>query len=315
MGWHGYGYGYGWAPYVPVAQRRRQAAQKMNALRKKGVDVQPVAIDGRKIAKSFWGEAWCEHLESFSDFENRLPRGRTYVRNGSVCHLAVAKGRIEAKVSGSKLYDVKVSIKTLPGTRWSAIRGRCSGQIGSLLELLQGRLSDHAMAVVTDRQDGLFPSPKEISFTCSCPDWAVMCKHVAAVLYGVGARLDAKPELLFLLRGVNHDELIEADAEAAMAGVVTRGKSKRLAAGVLSDVFGIELETGDAGATAAGTSQDQASETPVSTKAPRRGPAVAKRVAEKNGSARTAPKRGRKKAAVTPKKRVAAKRKATPAAA
>ena len=121
MGWGGYGYGYYWKPYVSVAERRRRAARKMDSLRKKGVDVQPVVIDGRKIAKSFWGEAWCGHLESFSDFENRLPRGRTYVRNGSVCHLAVAKGRIEAKVSGSELYDVKVSIKTLPGKQWSAI--------------------------------------------------------------------------------------------------------------------------------------------------------------------------------------------------
>ena len=196
MGWGGYGYGYGWDP-TSRSPSGAGGRRKMDALRKKGVNVQPVVIEGRKIAKSFWGEAWCGHLESFSDFENRLPRGRSYVRNGSVCHLAVAKGRIEAKVSGSELYNVKVAVKTLPGKRWNAVKGRCSGQIGSLLELLQGRLSDHVMAVVTDRQDGLFPSPKEISFECSCPDWAVMCKHVAAVLYGVGARLDAKPELLF----------------------------------------------------------------------------------------------------------------------
>jgi uncharacterized Zn finger protein len=287
----------------------------MDALRKKGVDVQPVAIEGRKIAKTFWGEAWCGHLESFSDFENRLPRGRTYVRNGSVCHLAVAKGRIEAKVSGSELYDVKVSIKTLPGKQWTAIKGRCSGQIGSLLELLQGRLSEHVMGVVTDRQDGLFPSPKEISFACSCPDSAVMCKHVAAVLYGVGARLDAKPELLFLLRGANHEELIEADAEAAVAGATTRGKSKRLAAGDLSDVFGIELEAGDAAAPAAGTPQHPARETRGATEPSRRKPAGAKRVAGKNGSARTAPDRGQEQAAGTPKKRAAAKRKTAPAAA
>ena len=129
----------------------------MDALRKKGVDIQPVTIKGRKIASSFWGEAWCEHMESFSDFENRLPRGRTYVRNGSVCHMAVTKGEIEAKVSGSELYTVKVSIKTLPGKKWTAIKGRCSGQIGSLLELLQGKLSDHVMEVVTDRKEGLFP--------------------------------------------------------------------------------------------------------------------------------------------------------------
>ncbi len=242
MGW----YDYGWRPYVSVAVRRQRATKKMASLRKKGVDVQPVTIDGRKIAKSFWGEAWCEHLESFSDFENRLPRGRTYVRNGSVCHLAVAKGRIEAKVSGSELYDVKVTIKTLPGRKWDTVKQRCSGQIGSLLELLQGRLSDHVMEVVTHREDGLFPLPGEMSFTCSCPDWARMCKHVAAVLYGVGARLDNKPELLFALRGVNHEELIEADAEQAVTAATSRGKSKRLAETQIGEIFGIELESGAA---------------------------------------------------------------------
>src|SRR5271157_3105129 len=169
MAWgrYGYGGGYGgWAPYVPVAQRRREAAKKMDALRKKGVDIQPVTIEGRKIARSFWGEAWCDHIESFSDFENRLPRGSTYVRNGSVCHLAVAKGAIEAKVSGSELYTVRINIKTLPPKKWNTLKSRCSGQIGSLLELLQGKLSDHVMEVVTDRQEGLFPLPKEISLKC-----------------------------------------------------------------------------------------------------------------------------------------------------
>ena len=177
-----------------------------------------------------------------------MPRGRTYVRNGSVCHLAVAKGEIEAKVSGSELYNIKVSIKTLPGKKWAAIKGRCSGQIGSLLELLQGRLSDHVMEVVTDRKEGLFPLPGEMSFHCSCPDWASMCKHVAAVLYGIGARLDAKPELLFTLRGVNHEELIEADAEKAVAAATSRGKSKRLAADEIGTVFGIEIDADNTGA-------------------------------------------------------------------
>jgi uncharacterized Zn finger protein len=226
---------------VPVAERRRRAAKKMASLRKKGLDVQPVTIDGRKIAASFWGEAWCEHLESFSDFENRLPRGRTYVRNGSVCHLAISKGKIVAKVSGSELYTVEISIKTLLLKKWKAIKSRCGGQIGSLLELLEGRLSDQVMEVVTDRKEGLFPLPGEISLDCSCPDWATMCKHVAAVLYGVGARLDSKPELLFLLRGVDHEELIAADAEKAVTAVTSRGKSKRLAAAALGEVFGIEI--------------------------------------------------------------------------
>ena len=236
---------YSWAPYVPVAVRRQKARKKMETLRKRGVDIQPIEIEGRKIAKTFWGEAWCDHLESFSDFENRLPRGRTYVRNGSVCHLAIAKGKIEAKVSGSTIYNLRVSIKTLPTTRWKAVKKRCSGQIGSLLELLRGNLSDNVMQVVTDRKNGLFPLPGEISFRCDCPDWAAMCKHIAAALYGVGARLDKKPELLFKLRGVDHEELIAADAEAAVSAATTGGKSKRLDSGQLADVFGIDIDAGD----------------------------------------------------------------------
>jgi uncharacterized Zn finger protein len=254
--------------------------KKMDALRKKGVDIQPVTINGRKIASSFWGEAWCEHLESFSDFENRLPRGRTYVRNGSVCHMSIAKGEIEAKVSGSELYNIKVSIKTLPGKKWTAIKGRCSGQIGSLLELLQGRLSDHVMEVVTDRKEGLFPLPGEMSFHCSCPDWASMCKHVAAVLYGIGARLDAKPELLFTLRGVNHEELIEADAEKAVAAATSRGKSKRLAADEIGTVFGIEIDADYTDASSSNTPSDD-----------RQGKAVPKNLRAKTTSSKTTGKK------------------------
>ncbi len=234
-----------WAPYVSVAERRRNAKREMAALRKEGVDIRPVEIEGRKIAKTFWGQAWCDHLESFSDFANRLPRGRTYVRNGSVCHLAIAKGEIEAKVSGSEIYDVDVSIKTLPAKKWNAVKRRCAGQIGSLLELLQGRLSDNVMEVVTDPKQGLFPRPGEISLDCDCPDGAVMCKHVAAVLYGAGARLDEEPELLFKLRGVNQEELIDTDAEAALSTATTAGKSRRIDAGDLSDVFGIDIDVGD----------------------------------------------------------------------
>lgn len=235
-------YGYGWRPYVPMALRLARARQKMEKLRKKGLDVQPVEIQGRKIARTFWGEAWCDHLESFSDYKNRLPRGRTYVRNGSVCHLEVAKGQVKAMVSGSEIYNVKIAIKTLSRQKWADVRKRCAGQVGSLLELLQGRLSTSVMSVVTDRNQGLFPLPRDISLNCDCPDWAVMCKHVAAVLYGVGARLDDQPEMLFLLRGVDHEELISTEAGAVTAATAgTKDGRRRIADDDLADVFGIDL--------------------------------------------------------------------------
>lgn len=247
MGRYGYGYGsgYGWKPYVSVAQRKRQAAKTLESLRKKGMKVEPVVIDGNKIANTFWGKAWCDHMESFSDYSNRLPRGRTYVRNGSVCHLGLATGEIDARVSGTELYTVKVQIAKLAPAKWKAIKQRSAGKIGSLLELLQGKLSDEVMQIVTDRKEGLFPLPKEISFKCDCPDWAGMCKHIAAVMYGIGARLDTSPELLFKLRGVDHQELIAIDAEAAVSTATTSGKSRRLDARELSDVFGIELDSSD----------------------------------------------------------------------
>ncbi len=242
-----YGYGYGWKPYVPVAKRRAQAAQKINKLRKKGMEIQPVEIEGRQIAQTFWGRAWCKHLEQFSDYANRLPRGRTYVRNGSVCHLEIKTGAIKAMVSGSRLYNVNVKIKKLPRKKWIDVKKQCAGGIGSLLELLEGRLSKSVMEIVTNRDNGLFPLPKEISLDCDCPDWATMCKHVASVLYGVGARLDEKPELLFRLRGVNHEELIIAEADVAAATAGGRGRGRRLVAEDLSEVFGIEMAEEGAG--------------------------------------------------------------------
>jgi uncharacterized Zn finger protein len=231
-----------WGKYVPVAQRRAKAERQLNKLRKQGKAVLPVAIEGRNIARTFWGKGWCDHLESFSDYANRLPRGRTYVRNGSVCHLEIAPGRIEALVIGSALYQVAINIRPLMSDKWGAIKKKCAGQIGSMLELLQGKMSDQVMAIVTDRTNGLFPQPGEIELDCSCPDWALMCKHVAAVLYAVGSRLDSHPELLFELRAVDAQELIGAPMALPTTGADTAGNT--LVDEQLADIFGIDIETG-----------------------------------------------------------------------
>ena len=230
-------------PYVPVAARRARARLELRALLERGVEVQPVELEGRgrAIARSFWGRRWCEHLESFSDYANRLPRGRTYVRNGSVCHLAIEPGGVDAMVVGRELYHVVIRIRKLKRPAWKAIQSACAGQIGSVLELLQGRLSDRVMEIVTDRDTGLFPQPGEIKLACDCPDWATMCKHAAAVLYGVGARLDKSPELLFRLREVDEAELIAADM-ALPEGAAT---ADTLANDDLGSIFGIDLDAGE----------------------------------------------------------------------
>jgi len=266
---------YMWPRYVPVAERREKAAREMKKLEKSGRPLQPIRIEGRTIANTFWGRAWCEHLEGYSDFENRLPRGRSYVRNGSVCHLEIESGSIKAKVSGSSLYTITIGIKPLPATAWAEIKRRCSGEIHSLLDLLGGRLSDGVMAVVTDRDRGLFPKPREISMDCSCPDWATMCKHVAAVLYGVGARLDEHPELLFVLRGVNHEELVSAKVGEAVRAAVRGGGARRLAEVDIAEVFGLEMDEerpvakGDSAKPAADSPSKKASPATTATRAKR----------------------------------------------
>jgi len=242
MDWYSYKE---WRPYVSAAERRRRAAKKISKMRKAGLEVSPVRIAGRKIAATFWGDAWCKNLEAYSDYANRLPRGRTYVRNGSVIDLQIGAGRVRSLVSGSDIYEVDIKIKPLEKKRWADIKGRCAGQIDSLVELLRGFISKGVMEIVTRKGEGLFPSPREISLSCSCPDWATMCKHVAATLYGVGARLDHKPEMLFTLRGVDPTEMVEAAVDQPPRAGKSR-KGRVLATEKVSSVFGIDIEMDEA---------------------------------------------------------------------
>lgn len=232
---------FGWKPYVPVAERRKKADKAAAKMQKKGVTLTPVTGGRGSIAKTFWGKAWCDNLERYSDYANRLPRGRTYVRNGSVIDLKIAEGSIQAQVMGSSLYKVEVSVAAVPVHQWKAISADCAGSIASLVELLQGRFSNAVMERICTANTGLFPAPKEISFTCSCPDWASMCKHVAAVLYGIGVRLDNQPDLLFSLRRVDAKDLVAQAGSGLPKNKNELVSTKILDASLLGDVFGIEM--------------------------------------------------------------------------
>ena len=258
------------------------AVLAMAKLRKKGHPVAPVVIEGRAIVTTFWGKAWSDNLESYHDFENRLPRGRTYVRNGSVVDLQIAPREVTAMVSGSSIYKVTVSIDAVPTAQWQSICKDCAGGIDSLVELLQGRLSQGVMERICRQELGLFPEPREIRFTCSCPDYASMCKHVAAVLYGVGARLDAQPELLFRLRAVDEKDLVTGIDQALPMAKPGAAAGKVLETDDLSAMFGL----------------DMAANEPPATKR-----ATAKRASARKTSAR---KKGKAKAAKPAKRRVLA---------
>jgi len=233
---------YGFKPYVTVAQRKAKAAKHIEKLKKKGQTFKPVVLEGRTIARSFWGKAWCDNLEHYSDYANRLPRGRSYVRNGFVLDLEIQPGEVLAMVSGSDIYHVSITVAELEKTRWKNLCADCSSSIDSIVELLSGRLSKSVMERMCNQKTGLFPAPKDIKFTCSCPDWASMCKHVAAVLYGIGARLDEEPGLLFTLRKVNVKDMVTKAGEKL--GTETRKKpasSRIISAKDAGDIFGLEI--------------------------------------------------------------------------
>lgn len=228
---------YGFTEYVSVEQKRRKAEKLVEKLRAQGKRPNPVPAFKGGMAGTFWGKSWCGNLESYADFENRLGRGRSYVRSGCVCHLGIENGTVKALVSGSELYTLAVRVKPLPEKRWREVCAKCAGQVGSLLELLQGKISRQVMEIVCDPAGGIFPSPAEITFDCSCPDQASMCKHVAATLYGIGRRLDTEPDLLFVLRGVNAADLISASLDFTRNAQPDSLKHDDLGA-----LFGIDLE-------------------------------------------------------------------------
>src|SRR3989442_12435788 len=244
VAWSGGG-GRDYSPaYVSVGEKRANGARALAKLLKKSKrPAEPVVIAHRKrrLTTTFWGQAWADNLERYADLANRLPRGRAYLRNGAVLDLAIAGGRVEAYVAGGELYRVTIGIAPLAKSRWRRVIDRCTGRIGSLVGLLRGELSADVLAVLTHAKDGLFPQPREMTLDCSCPDRAGVCKHLAAVLYGVGIRLDARPELFFVLRQVDQTELLSS----ATAGAVSRARQaagKRIADDRLSAGFGIELE-------------------------------------------------------------------------
>lgn len=233
--------------YVSVAEKRAKAEKKLKQLRKKNPDIRPVVIEGTALARTWWGKSWNINLERYADYSNRIGRGRSYVRHGTVLDLKIESGKVTSLVQGgaSKPYSVVIKIKGLSKDIWAKIKDACEGKLDSLPELLAGKFPKALRDIFTEQGKGLFPSPKEIDFDCSCPDWANMCKHVAATLYGVGARLDEDPGLFFKLRKVKVSDLITQAVEDKTKKLLKKAKKKSsrvIDDSDLASVFGIEME-------------------------------------------------------------------------
>jgi uncharacterized Zn finger protein len=242
----------GWPRYVSAAEKRAKAERAQAKLRKKLGAIEPVSLEGRALAKQWWGKAWNNNLEAYSDFANRLPRGRAYVRQGAVLDLNINAGTITALVQGSRgsPYKVTIAIKKIPKTTWAQVCQQAAGQLDSVQALLAGELPKAMATLFNDQKAGLFPSPKQITLHCSCPDWADMCKHVAATLYGVGARLDLTPELFFTLRGVQVSDLVGQVVAQESRALLKRDqrRSRRSLSGSSSDLealFGVSMAEPD----------------------------------------------------------------------
>ncbi|MCL1965176.1 MAG: hypothetical protein FWF69_08980 [Firmicutes bacterium] len=235
---------WGYYEYVPVAQKKANAQRALAKLKKKNPGVCPVVITGNKIAKTWWGGAWNKNLESYADYSNRIGRGRSYVKNGFVLDLKIEAETVTAIVAGSgrNPYHVKISINALSKTKWLKITNLCGRSIEGIDQLAQGKFPKELETLFTQKGEGLFPSPEEIKFSCDCPDWASMCKHVAAALYGVGARLDEDPTFFFKLRNIEIEALIKKSIEEKMENMLKNSgkKSKRVIKDAdLGELFGI----------------------------------------------------------------------------
>ena len=238
---------YGYSEYVSVAEKKAKAEKKLEKLKKKKPNINPIALKSSRLADTWWGKAWNKNLESYADYENRIGRGRSYVRHGAVLDLQIKAGKVTALVQGSrtKPYDITIVISPMDKTKWKKIKEICEGKLSSIAKLLEGKFPKELQEIFTEKKSGLFPSPQKINFECSCPDWADMCKHVAATLYGIGSRLDEDPSLFFTLRKVKMDELISEVIKGQSKSMLSKAKKKTSRVIDDSDVtamFGIDMD-------------------------------------------------------------------------
>jgi uncharacterized Zn finger protein len=214
--------------YVSVAKRKAIALAQIEKYRDLMPSILPVVVKGEAITYTWWGKAWTKNLKSYGQYRNRLQRGSFYVRHGFVIDLQIESGLVHALVQGTEAepYHVTIKIKALPQAKWQLIFEQCQHQIESVDELLKGNFPKSLVSMFVLKGSGLFPSPEEISFSCTCADKADMCKHIAATLYGIGVRFDENALLFFELRNIEFESLIKKSIEDQMHVMLENSKNK-----------------------------------------------------------------------------------------
>lgn len=154
---------------------------------------------------TWWGEQWLNALTHI-DYDNRLPRGRTYANKGAVKDLKLSGGALHAKVQGSRPrpYQVSIQVPSLTEKNVENLLDALVSDPGVIARLLNGELDPSVLTHAQYLGIAIFPSKwKDLAMQCSCPDWAVPCKHLAAAIYLMSREIDSNPFLVFSLRSVD----------------------------------------------------------------------------------------------------------------
>ncbi len=210
-------------------------------------DHKPIIVKSKSLVQTWWGKAWNVNLERYADYTNRIDRGRSYVRHGAVVDLRIGNGVVKALVQGrtAKPYTVSIWVEDLREDLWNNIVKSCEGKLESMSQLLEGEFPQDLAEIFTNPGSGMFPSLDEITFSCGCPDWASMCKHVAAALYGVGVRIDEDPGKFFKLRKVNISDLVSRAVEDRTKNLLEKAgtnRSRVIDHSKIQNVFDIDME-------------------------------------------------------------------------
>lgn len=235
--------------YISISDQKAMALKSKKRLEKNlNRSLEPIILASTKLATSWWGKMWNTNLERYAEYSNRIGRGKTYVKNELVIDLQIEESKVFAYVQGKRRDPYQIAIyidPTKPGLI-EQIKEKCQGKLDTVEELLEGKFSKEISSIFMIQGAGLFPEPKEIKFRCSCPDYTSCCKHVSAVLYGIGSKLDVNPLLFFTLRGINLDDFLKDVIISKTENILDKGikcKSKRIIDNAnIEDLFDIDLD-------------------------------------------------------------------------